>query len=103
MTYTLTGHNKSLEVPSEFAMPFMGSFLTFLIVMIVGVLLWMWINSLLGIRQELCDSETEIQHGRGQTKESLEDLESGNPMTYHPTFLTIRHSYLSHPLFYTHN
>ena len=104
MAFQVKGHNKSREVPPEFAMTFMGSLLTFLIVMLVCVLLWMWIKCILGIRQEHCDSESKNQHARSvQTKESLEDLESGNPMTYHPTFMTIRHSYLSHPLYFTHN
>ena len=103
MTFQVKGQNKSHEVPPEFAMTFMGSLLTFLIVMLVCVLLWMWIKCILGIRQQYCDSESKNQQARGQSKESLEDLESGNPMTYHPTFLTIRHSYLSHPLFYTHD
>ena len=96
------GENKSREVPPEFAMTFMGSLLTFLIVMLLCVLVWMWIKCLLGVRTEYFNKEPNMETIKGQLKESAEDLKSGNPMTYHPTFMTIRHSYLSHPLYFTH-
>ena len=40
------------EVDPQFAMTFMGSLLTLLILMLVGVAIWMFIRFIRGIRQE---------------------------------------------------
>ena len=86
--------NSIRDVDPQFAMTFMGSLLTFLILMLVIVAIWMLIRCIRGIRQE-CVQPRDLQQGNCQNpsiETSIEDLESGNPMTYHPHVLTIRHS-----------
>ena len=89
---------RSREVEPQFAMTFMGSLLALLIIILVCVIIWMWIRCIRGVREEYFNKRENLQHRSGQNdsflERSSEDIESGNPMTYYPHFLTIRHSAL---------
>ena len=87
---------KKPEFPPEFTLSVMGSILAFLIAVLMCVASWMCIKSIIGIYQECCQLQTsEENHGKEFYSESTEDdIKSGNPMTYHPYFTTVRHSIL---------
>lgn len=90
---------RSREVEPQFAMTFMGSLLALLIIILVSVIIWMWIRCIRGVREEYFNKRENLQYRSGQkgsfSATSNEDIESGNPMTYYPHFLTIRHSALT--------
>ena len=90
---------RSREVEPQFAMTFMGSLLALLIIILVCVIIWMWIRCIRGVREEYFNKRENLQYRSRQNASfsatSNEDIESGNPMTYYPHFLTIRHSALT--------
>ena len=88
------GQIEELE-EGEFAMTLVAWILTLLIMMLVCVTILMFKNCLFGINHVFYQPRYGYEHYGSQN--SLSDtivgtLESGNPMRYHPHFLSIRHS-----------
>ena len=84
------------DVEPELAMTLLAWLLTLLILMLVCVTILMCTNCLLGINHAFYKPRMGEHYG---SQKSLSDtfigtLESGNPMTYHPHCLSIRHSAL---------
>ena len=97
----IQNHSKAGEVETRFFITSpLGSVLVLLIIILVCVIICMWILCVRGIHEKYCKKRGNMRHVRSGENWYLEtlsykDIESGNPMTYHPYFLSVRHSLIT--------